>query len=499
MNLSPDSYVNCAKQNWSKLKNSAVAAIFLGIAATLLPLDNTKAQQSTAEAPAVEAQPAQHKPTLAEAAGLAQGKVVYRDVVLIDGTSENARPDMAIVIQDDRITAIVPNSAVSEDMLDGATVYDMAGEYVLPGLIDSHVHLATLPHRATASAYMKRYIYGGITGVRDMAGDVRALADLSRASLVNEIPAPDLFYASLMAGPDFFSDPRTVTSGLGGVPGKLPWMQAITEDSEIALMVAQAKGTSATGIKIYANLPGKLVQAIIAEGKKQNFPVWSHLQVYPATPYDSLGATVASHVCMIARYVGERNKQRYGHDNPPSYEGITAEHPEIRKYISALLKSGTIMEATLSVYDEISAEQAAALNEDGTPQRPGCSRVLAAGITRAMLEAGVPIIAGTDRAAPADDPFPKLYEEMEALVSDAGLTPQQAILSATSVAARGLGKSQDIGTLEAGKFANMVFVKQDPLADISALRSISLTVKRGHRFERKDYEHKNIPELVYPE
>ncbi|MEO9468659.1 amidohydrolase family protein [Parasphingorhabdus sp.] len=489
-------------QNWSNLKNTVLVLliIFACIAGSFW--NDAKAQsQNTIQIDAGAANSERPRLTVADAAGLALGRTVYRNVVLIDGTDIAPRSAMAIVIQDDRIDDILPDASLTETLLKDATVFDMAGQFAIPGLIDSHVHLATIPHREIASALLKRSIYGGITGVRDMAGDVRSLADLSRASLVNEIPAPDLFYASLMAGADFFSDRRTVTSGLGGIPGKLPWMQAIGEDSKIPLMVAQAKGTWATGIKVYANLPGKLVQSIIAEGREQNVPVWSHLQVYPADPYDSLGATVVSHVCMIARYVGERNKQRYGHDNPPSYEGITANHPEIRNYISELVASGTIMDATLNLYGEWDATQGkeASKDADAPPARPRCSLPLAADITRAMNDAGVPIIAGTDGAAPASAPFPKLYEELEILVKHAGLTPHQAIKSATVTAARGLGKAEQFGTLETGKFANMVFLKDNPLENISALRSISLTVKRGHRFERKDYKHQTIPELIFPE
>jgi imidazolonepropionase-like amidohydrolase len=62
------------------------------------------------------------------------------------------------------------------------------------------------------------------------------------------------------------------------------------------------------------------------------------------------------------------------------------------------------------------------------------------------------------------------------------------LLSATSIAARGLGKSGEIGTLEQGKFANMVFLTEDPTTDIGALRSVTLTVKRGHRFVREEYK-----------
>jgi hypothetical protein len=151
--------------------------------------------------------------------------------------------------------------------------------------------------------------------------------------------------------------------------------------TNLPLAVAQARGTGATGLKIYANLPGTLVRKLIAEAKAQHFPVWTHMQVYPATP-DSLGATAVSHVCMIARHVREAGKAAYGHGGEPSYEGLTAEDPGIRKYIAALAKSGTIMDATLSVY-----------KTDG----PHCHLELAGDITRAMHKAA-------SRSSPAPIP-----------------------------------------------------------------------------------------------
>jgi imidazolonepropionase-like amidohydrolase len=202
------------------------------------------------------------------------------------------------------------------------------------------------------------------------------------------------------------------------------------------------------------------------------------MQVYPATPYDSLGATAVSHVCMVARHVREAGKSAYGHGGEPSYEGLSAADPGIRKYIAALAKSGTIMDATLSVY-----------KTDG----PHCHLDLAGDITRAMHAAGVKIIAGTDTDNTGDDPFPALDGELEKLVRHAGLTPQQAITAATANAAEALGKQREFGTLEAGKYANMVFLRDDPLRDIGNVRSVVLTVKRGHEFPRTDYKFTALP------
>jgi hypothetical protein len=484
----------CEERNLKKLTTIAAAlAVLLGAA-------HVQAQQSTATTPATPAagapgakpaaaEPEQLSPEqqLAKLTGRATAKVVYRGVTVIAGNGTPAQAGMAIVVDGERIAAIVPMAQLTAAMTDGAEIVDASGQYALPGLIDSHVHYATHPDRAFAEAELKRDLYAGITDVRDMAGDARLLGDLSRAALINELAAPDISYASLVAGPSFFKDPRTVTSSLGMAPGQAPWMYAVTERSNMALTLAQARGTGATGLKIYANLSGDLVRKLIAEAKRQHFPVWTHQQVYPATPYDSLGATTVSHVCMIARYVREPHKTAYGHANDWSYEGMSADDPGIKHYIAALAKSGTIMDATLSVY-----QPAAKIAEEKTPH-PRCSLELAAGITRAMHAAGVPIIAGTDADAKDDDPYPSLFHELELLVQDAGLSPQEAIAAATSVAAQAIGKQDQIGTLAPGKYANMVLVKENPLTDITHLRSVSLTVKRGARFSRSDYHYVPIP------
>jgi imidazolonepropionase-like amidohydrolase len=94
---------------------------------------------------------------------------------------------------------------------------------------------------------------------------------------------------------------------------------------------------------------------------------------------------------------------------------------------------------------------------------------------------------GTDAFALVDDAYPAVQREIEILVQRAGFTPLEAIRAATLVGARALGREAEMGTIEAGKLANLVFVDGDPGADIGALRRVRLVVKRGVAYRREDY------------
>ncbi|MFD0599639.1 hypothetical protein ACFQZ4_51035 [Catellatospora coxensis] len=144
----------------------------------------------------------------------------YRNATLIDGTGAPARPGITIVVDGDVIIEVIPDADAT--VPDGVAVVDVGGAYVIPGLIDSHQHLATPPNRPVAEAALRRQVYGGVTAIRDMADDLRQIADLTRATRIGEIPGPDIHYASLMAGPSFFDDPRTWQVSQGGTPATSP-------------------------------------------------------------------------------------------------------------------------------------------------------------------------------------------------------------------------------------------------------------------------------------
>ena len=224
--------------------------------------------------------------------------IVYLGATLLDGTAP-PRVNMAIVTQGDRIVAVQSAEGFHPDP--GQEVVDLHDKFVIPGLINTHVHLATLAEPLVAKAYLRRELYSGVTTVRDMAGDSRLLAELKREAEFGEIASPDIFFVAVMAGPGFFVDPRTHDSARGRVAGQVPWMQAITPDTNLQLAVAEAHGTGATALKLYADLPGSLVQAITAEAHRQHMLVWAHAAVFPALPSEvvNAGVDVISHACML--------------------------------------------------------------------------------------------------------------------------------------------------------------------------------------------------------
>ena len=401
-------------------------------------------------------------------------------VGLIDGTGSPVQRDMTIEIDGNRIAAVYPGGsrAVPKD----ADVRDLSGKYVIPGLIDAHVHITDVePDIAHYKTFLKALLLGGVTGIRDMAGDDRLLQFLASRANSDGFASPDIFYVALMAGPSFFKEDFRAQDASKGEPlGFAPWMQAIAAKTDIPLAVAEAKGTGATGIKLYANLPGALVEAITAEAHRQGLRVWAHATVFPATPGDLVNAGVdtISHtpylVWEAAPHVPDDYKVRAMGD----FEHIRPDAPQILALFDAMKKHGAILDATLLVFSN---------EADHHPQRVGAGIMpWSYAVTKLAHQRGVLIDAGTDDAGfpygkngPELDELPSVHQEMALLVRHAGFTPLQAIEAATRVGAAALGQSADRGTITPGKLADMVVLDADPSRDIGNTTKIDFVLKNG--------------------
>jgi imidazolonepropionase-like amidohydrolase len=400
-------------------------------------------------------------------------RVAYRGGRLFDGTGAPVRDATTILVGGDTIVAVVDDD--SDVVPAGVRVVDLDGRYVIPGLIDSHQHLATPPNRPVAEVALRRQVYGGVTTVRDMADDLRQLADLARASRVGEIAGPDIRYAALMAGPGFFADPRTWQVCRGETPGTVPWMQAITADTDLPLAVALARGTGAAAIKVYADLPGALVAAISREAHRQGTAVWAHAAVFPARPADvvAAGVDVVSHVTMLG-YEALADAPGSYEDKPPlDRAGVRVDDPRVQAVLAEMARRGTVLDATASLSGRIGAA--------------GDSE-LAARLTARAHQAGVAVSTGTDYETGLADPWPALHEELRFLAGHCAMSPAEVIRSATLVGARSAGAEASMGSVEPGKLANLVVLAADPTRDVANLAGIEFVLKRGRCFPRTEFE-----------
>ena len=409
---------------------------------------------------------------------------VYRHASLIDGTGRAIQRDMAVLTDGDQISAVLPDGALTPKELQDRQQVDLTGRYLLPGYINSHQHLATPPNRPEAEARLKRDAYSGITATRDMADDLRQVADLARAARVGEIPSPDIYYAALMAGPSFFEDPRTQAIAQGATTGEVPWEQAIDDNADLNIAVAKAAGTYATAVKIYANLSGHLVAGITRAAHGLGMRVWAHGMVFPATPQEVVDAGVdtVSHTCYLAYQAMPKRPDSYQRRFPIDASLFAHDNPAMKKLYGDMKRRGTILDATLHVYREVEA----AAKEAHKP--PLCTVALAGKLTNQAFRSGVTISTGTDGDTELTDPWPSLFDEFELLHNAAGLPPMAVIQAATLNGAKSIGKPNEMGTIAPRKLANMVVLSANPLEDVRNMRSVVMTVKRGRQFPRSDYK-----------
>ncbi len=400
--------------------------------------------------------------------------VAYLGATLIDGSAGAARPNMALVTRGDRISAVLPATDFHAEA--GEQIVRLPDRYIIPGLINTHVHLATLADPAVAKAYLRRELYSGVTAVRDMAGDVRLLSELQRESDFDEIVSPDIYYAALMAGPQFFVDPRTHDAARGRIAGQVPWMQAITSETDLPLAVAEARGTGATALKLYADLSAALVRSIAEEAHRQHLLVWAHAAIFPALPADVVngGVDVISHACLLGYQITTPPLLSYEDRRPVDAAKVLSGSKELDALLASIKAHGTILDATLNVYDT-------------DPNPKSCPGGISDYLAREAYRAGIPISAGTDDDPDWSKADSLLDDEIALLVERVGMTPAEALRSATSIGARTLGLEKDMGTLEVGKRANLVVLRGNPLENIANLRSVEFIVKHGLRYPRSHY------------
>ncbi|KQY55098.1 amidohydrolase family protein [Lysobacter sp. Root494] len=416
---------------------------------------------------------------LAPAATRAAEYLELTDFQLIDGTGAPARSTHRLVARDGVIVLIDDQGEMPTPEPDARWLrIGLNGAWVMPGLIDTHVHVARFPDASTqAKMILQRAARGGVTSVRDLAGDARALADIERATSNGEFIGPRVVYSALFGGPDIFRSGPTSEMAAGRPAGAAPWTRAITANTDLRQAVAEARGTGATNIKLYGDLDPRVSKRIIREATRQGLLTTAHATVFPAGPGDLVEAGVGtlSHAPYLVWEGADRIPADYRMRTQGPWESIPPDHPRLLALYQRMAERGVFLDATLYVYKAM---------RNYSPQVDaswtGAAFAWAAKATRLAHAAGVRVTTGTDWFEPRDDAdLPHTHEELALLVEAAGFTPMQAIQAATRDGAAALGMEQSRGTVELGKIADLLVLEADPLKDIRNTTRIRMTVIRG--------------------
>lgn len=395
-------------------------------------------------------------------------------VTVIDANHIPGLQSQTILISHGKIAKVFTDN--TQALADSINIIRASGKYLVPGLIDTHVHMATDPsgtdNRVATLRVLDQMLRSGITSVRDMAGDARTLSGLSRDAYTGDIQSPDIYYSALMAGPAFFDDPRTITSARGGISGQMPYMRAVTPTTDFIQAIAEAKGTGASGIKLYADLDAVTVGKIVAEAKRQGLLVWAHAWLQQAKPSDLVKAGVGSishaPLLLYENLDSMPTAWRRGHHDEKYWDDHIHVDPAL---LSNMKAHGTILDATMLTYERLAAQDSNRSNI-----RPIIRRIVAQ-----AYKAGVTICAGTD-----DDQEEFVQGEMRVLVKDAGISNADALIAATRNGALALGIASTTGTIEAGKSADLLILDRNPLDDIENVKSVYLVIKAGRMFRKTD-------------
>ncbi|MFL6604211.1 MAG: amidohydrolase family protein [Steroidobacteraceae bacterium] len=390
---------------------------------------------------------------------------------LLDGTGAVARQKVSITIHDDKITAVEDGFKSPA----GAQVIDLSGATVLPGFIDCHVHVtAMLPSRTNSTEYwvthsdidrafdaqvfVRQMLQQGFTSARDVGGGDESVA-LRNAIDAGKIPGPRLMVSLEPLGPTAgHGDPR---NGIDRDLYHSGWENGIVDTPEQArIRVREHRRRGADLIKV---MPSGGI-ASTGDDPRQQLMTNEEMRVVVETAH-SLGMKVAAHIYPAPAI---ENAVRAGVDSVEHGSFATAQ-------TFALMKShGTYLVPTLTVYDLFyaAARDHPELLTPGTAPKELANDLLPRKNLPLAIQSGVKIAYGTD-IGEGDHTL-----EFALLIAN-GMKPIEAILAATRNAADLLGRADQVGAIQSGRFADIVAVPGDPVAQPDALRHVSFVMKGG--------------------
>ena len=411
--------------------------------------------------------------------------------MLLDGYEVPPVHHAVVLVEGDRIVKV---GRVSDTPIPpGYEVIDTRGRTMLPGLIDLHAHLTILGHGDYRRYFTwlveesdlsledimeisaKQLLEAGVTSAVDLGAPLEVSVRVRDRIARGEIPGPRMWVSGAWVARRTF----------GGFPSEA--QRLVSSPEEASQVVEELAKGGADVIKAWAGLTREDYDAIVATAHRHGIPVHAHLYD-PESLRNALEAGVD-----VLQHVGSAGTPPYepelvraivesGRPVVPTGAHRVWVFPATVQFPERLQDRRLKADFPSALYDEVqrSFEDFHTLAYFRTTPR---QMFFGEASMKQWIDAGAVIGMGTDSGTPMNFHTEALWREIKVFV-DLGMSPQAAISAATRVNARILGKLRELGTIEAGKLADIIVVNGDPLFNIMALADVETVIKGGRVFQR---------------
>lgn len=439
---------------------------------------------------------------------LAQTVTVLKGATVIDGTGAQPKPNTTVVVAGERILWVGPSEEYRSPR--GAKVIDASGKNLLPGFIDMHAHVAFGPVEKTSSLTAPfRMVYDdsasqqmvttlprfGITTIRNTGGPTAEAVKIRDAVRIGELRGPRIFTAGAIIDQSSF-------------PGLCA---EVRTEAEVRAEVNRQADAGVDYIKVYSTLPPPLVKAAIDEAHRRGIRIIGHLMFTSWTEAANMGIDGLVHGIPLSPSLLPPEKRTAFIQGIQGtqfmyqwFQYMDPASPEITDMVKALVANHVNIDPTLVAFDLMVRGDDPAVTQDPELALVPMSLVdnwrnvftLSMGWSTAdyqearavwpsvlkfvkqLYDAGVLLTAGTDLANPWVIPGVSFHQELK-LLTDTGIPPLEVLSIATRNGAQSLGILSDVGTVQAGKRADLVLLNADPVTKITNTREIAWTMMGG--------------------